>query len=84
MPRPAPGLGSVGEALHRILSSELPEGITAGSGGAADALRVAARRLRRDVRAMIERDGVTATAEALGCHRDTLATWRRPGGWLSD
>lgn len=59
-----------------------PDGISTGSGGTADALRVALRRLRRDVVRMIDDDGPTATAEALGVSRSTLARWSEPGAWL--
>ena len=83
MSRPAPGFGSVGEALHRLLAADLPDGISAGSGGTADAARVLLRRLRRDVARMIVDDGPTATAEALGVSRATLARWRGDGGWLA-
>lgn len=82
MSRPAPGLGSVGETLHRLLAADLPDGISTGSGGTADALRVSLRRLRRDVTRMIDEDGPTATAEALGVSRTTLARWSEPGAWL--
>jgi hypothetical protein len=81
--RPAPGLGSVGETLHRILAADLPDGISAGSGGTADAARVLLRRLRRDVTRMISDDGPTLNAEALGVSRSTLDRWRGDGGWLA-
>lgn len=84
MSRPAPGLGSVGEALHRVLAQPLPTGITAGGGSTADAATVLLRRLRRDVRRMVDDSGPTATAEALGVSRATLARWREPGGWLGE
>lgn len=83
MSRPAPGLGSVGETLHRLLAADLPDGITTGSGGTADALRVSLRRLRRDVTRMVDDDGPTATAEALGVSRSTLDRWRGGGAWLA-
>jgi len=81
--RPAPGLGSVGEALHRLLAADLPDGITAGSGSTADVLRVALRRLRRDVTRMVDDHGPVATAKTLGVSRDTLNRWRGDGGWLA-
>ena len=82
MSRPAPGFGSVGETLHRLLAADLPDGISAGSGGTADAARVLLRRLRRDVTRMVSDDGPTLTAEALGVSRSTLDRWTRDG-WLA-
>lgn len=77
MSRPAPGLGSVGQTLARVLATDLPEGITRGP------LRGALASLRADVLRMVEEDGPTATADALGVNRATLARWRNEGGWLS-
>lgn len=37
---------------------------------------------RRDLSHAVDRDGVTATAEALGVSRSTLQLWRA-AGWLS-
>lgn len=77
MSRPAPGLGSVGQTLARVLATDLPDGIARGP------LRGALASLRADVLRMVEEDGPTATADALGVNRATLARWREPGAWLS-
>lgn len=77
MSRPAPGLGSVGETLSRVLADDIPDGITRGP------LRGALATLRADVLRLIDEDGPTATADALGVSRATLARWRAEGGWLA-
>lgn len=83
MSRPATGLGSVGETLHRVLAQPLPRGVSAGDSGTRHAAEVLLRRLRRDVLRMIADGGPTAAAEALGVGRATLARWRAVGGWLA-
>lgn len=80
MSRPTPGLASVGETLHRVLSGERPEWISADTW---HALRVALRRLRRDAVRSLERVGPAATSAALDVGRSTVARWREPGGWLA-
>ena len=70
-------------ALHEALAAGLSDGVSTGSGSAEHAAQVLLRRLRRDARLVIEREGATAASTTLGVSRDTLARWRREG-WLRD
>lgn len=78
MSRPAPGLASVGETLHRTLADP-PAWASASTRRAAQALL---KSLCADALAIIASGGPKAAAEALGVGRSTLARWREAGGWL--
>lgn len=79
MPRVSP---SITAALAVLAGAEEP---------AASPLRATTRRrlaaildaAREDILASVAEHGVTATAEALGVSRSTLAAWRAAGGWLA-
>lgn len=77
MSRPVDSWALALAALHRVAADDPPSWLTAG----ADAAQLVAR-VRADVLALIEADGPSATARALGVSRTTLAVWRERGGWL--
>lgn len=83
MTRPASNIWGAAAALHEALAAGLSDGVSTGSGSAEHAAQVLLRRLRRDARRIIEREGAMAAAATLGVSRDTLARWRREG-WLAE
>ena len=77
MSRPRDSWALALAALHRVAADDPPAWLTAGD----DAAQLVSR-VRADVLALLEAEGPSATARALGVSRATLAVWRDRGGWL--
>lgn len=79
MSRPATGWAHLAAALARLVGAPAPW-LAPDTRHAAEVLL---RRLTRDARAVIARQGVDAAAGPLGVDRATIYR-ARDGGWLSD
>lgn len=79
MSRPSTGWAHIASALARLVGSPAPW-MAADTRHAAEVLL---RRLARDARAVVARDGAEGAAEALGIDRATVYRARAEGGWLA-
>lgn len=80
MSRARDSWGALGAALARVLASGTPEWVSADTQHAAEVLL---RRLARDARRVVARQGVDHAGGALGIGRASVVRGRA-GGWLAE